>query len=151
MTVLIPIWYRYCASTELWRIQASDLKFRGIKFGGVPVILVFTKAETLRSSIRESLLQEYLAQNEDTDHVEDIGDIPEPERAAAREELEIRYQNEKEERVAEWSQQLRIFASSIFVSIKTRGKPTHVENKILRDTELICYKSLQPMRPPSTA
>ncbi|KAE8449830.1 hypothetical protein EG329_007307 [Mollisiaceae sp. DMI_Dod_QoI] len=111
------IWY--CVSTDNRRIQGSDRKFKDIDFGGVPVILVFTKADRLKREMKSLAIEEYQVQYECGD-VEDISDIPESDKAHVKAREKELYEEEMLRRSSEWFKEIGVFSDYVFVSGKSR-------------------------------
>ncbi|KUJ07614.1 uncharacterized protein LY89DRAFT_691686 [Mollisia scopiformis] len=110
------IWY--CVSTDNRRIQGSDRKFKEIDFGGVPVLLVFTKSDRLKREMKSLAIEEYQIQHECD--VEDISDIPNSDKAHVKEREKELYEEEMLRRSSEWFEEIGVFSDYVFVSGKSR-------------------------------
>jgi hypothetical protein len=86
-----------------------------IDFGGVPVILVFTKSDRLKREMKSQAIEEYQVQH-GCDDVEDISDIPDSDRAHVRAREKELYEEEILRRSSEWSKEIGVFSDYVFVS-----------------------------------
>ncbi len=107
------------------RIQESDRKFAKLEFGGVPIVLVFTKHDSRVSATKMKALGEYNRQNKTHFAIEDVGSMPSDARASIKaraEELLVAFEEALE---SEWNRKLPNFSSTIFVEhpdFSTQGR-----------------------------
>ena len=119
------VWY--CVSVELPRIQGSDKKFARLDFGGVPVVLVFTKHDSLVRSKKAEALAEFNRRHRTRHEMEDLGSLPAVDKEAILERASELQAEWKAQIVEEWERRLPVFRSSaIFVenpSYSNQGRP----------------------------
>ena len=124
------MFFRYCTSCDQPRIQASDKDFLKLRFGGVPVILVFTKFDNLRHTAESGVLNEHLRSDRGLPRVAHALALPEPARSLVQEKGDQKLQSLRSARVDEWKKSSPIDVSTVFVSTKSRGNP-HITSKAL--------------------
>ena len=109
---------RYCSSSVQPRIQPSDKEFLKYKFGGVPVILVFTKFDQLRSTIKNDVLSKYI-ESTGIKGVEEVSELGEPHKSRVNTEREQRLQEKQREQKQEWMNYAPRETTASFVSSKS--------------------------------
>lgn len=97
-----------------------------LDFGGIPVILVLTKLDELRSLVKDEVFQKHVEASNQHRHAEDLADLPEEDRNMIREVQRQALEMAKRDLFAEWDehQDITIELQKIFVS-KRPGKFTH--------------------------
>ena len=102
-------------------MQPSDKQFLRLKFGGVPVILVFTKLDRLRSDAKNKVLSKYLRLHRDLPRVEHVSQLAEPARSQIEEEGNQALQSVKLSREGGWKKKAPIEVSALFVTTEPFG------------------------------
>ena len=114
--------YRYCVSTDLQRVQKVDKKFSNINFGGVPLILVFTKSDKLKRTCEEKAYQQYNQENASNVTIYQFSSLSEEVQNDLSRRTENMLESEKRQRTKEWTKHFPdLFSNTIFVSNTDAG------------------------------
>ncbi|CZR67833.1 uncharacterized protein PAC_17732 [Phialocephala subalpina] len=98
------VWF--CSSLENPRITPTDRELLKLDFGEVPLILVFTKLDLLKSNMKKEVLDEILSENprieQDSPNVDEISSLPSSYQPDANARLEALMDRKKNEIIEQW-------------------------------------------------
>jgi hypothetical protein len=104
------------------RMQTSDEDFKKIKFGNVPVLLVFTHLDSLRLEAQDEAVREHALKHND-DRIRDISHVPKAHWGTVKQREEAIFQKKITMKKNEWNFPVGTnpFTQTLFISNKPEG------------------------------
>ena len=104
----------------------------------MPVILVFTKSDILRDTIKNDVLEQYIQSNPGVPEVNEVAALGEPDQSKVKTELDRQLQAKQRTQEQEWMKYAPKETSALFVSSRISGMlqtlhVNHFEANVLFD------------------